>query len=698
MNKNDIISILNNRLIAEGTDYFLDSNTMDILALDVSRVIDRKITEAINIMKKTLNIKVNSTEKEVIRKFFIGYDIKLDIEASAYRPNIQESDISRAYELLAEGFRRNENIMVDSIIARVKKHYMNDSNNTVDIYIKYINELQKNNNQLFILDIDADKNYSSDNIAEIIEENYNSISNYHYGILIFRDGIKATSWKHISEIALFMEGFKKEHSYNIYEKRNKVHRISEFNDFLSTNKHINFTADTVSEVKDFYSKVLYGFQFEDLFITDDGKTKILIMQKVELDESPKKCPVCMQEKVRGNSYTKVLYKSFECQNPSCTSRSKLGRGKRFDLFSAKRQIMLERNSHFDYISKEIYIKYRRDIITNSENLIENLILLYSWDGDTVSVVNSKINLRELCGRTINTQCFTSFSNQSRIKELGIFKLFTSITKSIKFTKDFQINNQVRKKTFALYSGHSTDIICNLDTSVNIQNLGGAVTSPPYYNAREYAQWPNLLCYLVDMMLNAKAVFDNLRENSTYIYNIGDIVGQDNVYIKSNMSKRRQMLGFYSIFIFDLVGYKTLGNIIWDKGEVQSKRNSTANYLSGYIKPINAYEHCFIFSKTQENKIIFTEVQRIETVKKINSKGINVLGHTAPYPIGIAKMILPYVNNDDVVVDPFLGSGTSVLAMLEENMYSIGFEINNEYYNLAKDRILDKEYNLSSLSK
>ena len=72
-----------------------------------------------------------------------------------------------------------------------------------------------------------------------------------------------------------------------------------------------------------------------------------------------------------------------------------------------------------------------------------------------------------------------------------------------------------------------------------------VTSPPYYNAREYSQWENLILYLIDMMINANSVYYSLDDDSHYLYNIGDIVSEDNVYVNSNMSKHRIQLGFLS---------------------------------------------------------------------------------------------------------------------------------------------------------
>ena len=159
-----------------------------------------------------------------------------------------------------------------------------------------------------------------------------------------------------------------------------------------------------------------------------------------------------------------------------------------------------------------------------------------------------------------------------------------------------------------------------------------------------------------------------------------------------MSKRRQMLGFYSVILFNLVGFSVNTNIIWDKGEVQSKRNSTSNHVSGYVKPVNAYEHDFVFIKGKE-KLQYTEVKKIETVKKINSKGQNTLGHTAPYPIAIAELIIPYSQHGELIMDPFLGSGTTIIAAFKNGFNGIGFELIDDYYKLAIDRYLQESSTL-----
>src|SRR5699024_2337958 len=145
----------------------------------------------------------------------------------------------------------------------------------------------------------------------------------------------------------------------------------------------------------------------------------------------------------------------------------------------------------------------------------------------------------------------------------------------------------------IINGNSTNL---LNSSLYKDNFNLAVTSPPYFNAREYSQWSNLILYLFDMLKNAKAVYNSLDVNGIYAYNIGDIVDKDNVYVTSNMSNKRQLLGFYSMLIFEIIGFDIVGNDIWDKGEVQSKRNSSSNSFPGFLKPINCYEHIIYVQK------------------------------------------------------------------------------------------------------
>jgi site-specific DNA-methyltransferase (adenine-specific) len=63
------------------------------------------------------------------------------------------------------------------------------------------------------------------------------------------------------------------------------------------------------------------------------------------------------------------------------------------------------------------------------------------------------------------------------------------------------------------------------------------------------------------------------------------------------------------------------------------------------------------------------------------------GHPAVFPEALAKdHILSWSNEGDIVFDPFMGSGTTGKMAILNNRKFIGIELNNEYFNIAKERI------------
>jgi len=64
-----------------------------------------------------------------------------------------------------------------------------------------------------------------------------------------------------------------------------------------------------------------------------------------------------------------------------------------------------------------------------------------------------------------------------------------------------------------------------------------------------------------------------------------------------------------------------------------------------------------------------------------------IGHPAPFPVELPeKFINLYSFENDIILDPFLGSGTTAIAAKNNKRSYIGYEINEDYVNLAKKRI------------
>ena len=76
-----------------------------------------------------------------------------------------------------------------------------------------------------------------------------------------------------------------------------------------------------------------------------------------------------------------------------------------------------------------------------------------------------------------------------------------------------------------------------------------VTSPPYYNAREYSTWPNLNTYLEDMKKIIHEAYRVLDNHRVFVFNVGYIFDNDNLVTKCVLGNRRLPLGAYFIKIF-----------------------------------------------------------------------------------------------------------------------------------------------------
>ena len=637
----------------------------------------------------------NQHEKNILRKvYYYGFNDESPEEVKQLAINFAsyEATSEDKSNVLAEFLNRcreyNENKIISSFKQRLKKESAHSDN--VSSWLEYYNDKRNKNFDFscFILNYGPEDfkkdNYDINNIFKVISNIYSKLENYRHFIFYVKAPLtdlndEDVTWQILYKVGIYCENFKKfKDKFPAFKKEKNIKQLASF---------IESRFD-VSEEKsqiiasDFYSCISTGFKFEDCLVNKEHKI-IAIFKKIELDRSPVPCPICMSTEQRGNSFPELFLRSYECANPNCAARSKSGRGKRFDEFGVYRYLKVVENDSKNKISDDLFTKWRRDVFQES-NVYEMLFKYYAWAGEKICIYSLKDLKEEKCYDRIcfqyemNTTEPTAFTKYS---DLNIVKLFKQLDDlKIKFCNDNSTKNKLEKEIE----------IFNLDSAKGLFNLepneiSTAMTSPPYYNAREYSQWSNLILYLIDMFINAKAVNYAMSNNGYYLYNIGDIVGEDNVYVSSLMSKRRLPLGFLSSLIFEQAKFNLVGNIIWDKGEVQSKRNSTINRYSGYVKCINCYEHIFIFKKGRETKLL-SDIKQISPVIKINSKGQNTYGHTAPYPLDLVELLRPFIKKDGYILDPYLGSGTTVKWCKKNGFKAIGYELNEDYFNLAKENI------------
>jgi len=142
----------------------------------------------------------------------------------------------------------------------------------------------------------------------------------------------------------------------------------------------------------------------------------------------------------------------------------------------------------------------------------------------------------------------------------------------------------------LIHGDSSKVLKSFpDESIHL-----AVTSPPYFNAREYSQWPTLSEYLEDMKKIFIETFRVLDNHRVFVLNVGDVNCQLG---KQPWTNSRVPLGALFTVMCQQIGFKYVDNFIWHKGEPQSFRHMNGgNNYPFYHYPVNSYEHILIFHK------------------------------------------------------------------------------------------------------
>ena len=121
-----------------------------------------------------------------------------------------------------------------------------------------------------------------------------------------------------------------------------------------------------------------------------------------------------------------------------------------------------------------------------------------------------------------------------------------------------------------------------------------VTSPPYYNARDYSQWKNIDEYLDDMRDIIKETWRVLDNHRVWVFNVGDIFDNPNTKTTSVWGKQRIPLGAYFIQIFEDIGFTFVDDFIWDKGKFKVRGKKMLIILIQCIIILSMNKNLFLY--------------------------------------------------------------------------------------------------------
>lgn len=213
-----------------------------------------------------------------------------------------------------------------------------------------------------------------------------------------------------------------------------------------------------------------------------------------------------------------------------------------------------------------------------------------------------------------------------------------------------------------------------------------ITSPPYNVSKEYDENLSLKEYL-DLLHNVfKETYRVLVFGGRACINIANIGRKPYIPLSDSISK-----------IMIDIGFKMRGEIIWNKGAGAGVSMAWGSWQSA-SNPVlrDVHEYILIFSKEDfqrqpKDKInSITKEQFMEWTKSIwtmNPESAKKVNHPAPFPLELPyRLIQLYSFIGDIILDPFIGSGTTAIAALKSKRHFIGYEINNDYKLNAENRI------------
>lgn len=222
--------------------------------------------------------------------------------------------------------------------------------------------------------------------------------------------------------------------------------------------------------------------------------------------------------------------------------------------------------------------------------------------------------------------------------------------------------------------------------ISINSIHMMITSPAYNVTKEYDNNLSLKEYLELLNRVGKETHRVLVPGGRACINIANLGRKPYIPLHSYVIEGMQEIGFLM-----------RGEIIWNKASSASPSTAWGTWLSA-ANPVlrDIHEYILIFSKdtfsrnrrgkeaTIKKEEFLEWTKSVWTFPAISAKQI---GHPAPFPEELPhRLIQLYTFKDDVILDPFVGSGTTCLTAIKDKRNYVGYDTNPEYVKLSEKRI------------
>ena len=235
----------------------------------------------------------------------------------------------------------------------------------------------------------------------------------------------------------------------------------------------------------------------------------------------------------------------------------------------------------------------------------------------------------------------------------------------------------------------------------------AITSPPYFNAKMYSaerdgdlgNIHDLHEWLTQIELVWQEVYQVLQPGRKFFLNIM------NLPIRENKSFRTLNLVGRNIDLCERAGFVFKRDIVWQKTNGVRAHFGTYPYPGGILinnmhesilefekptaRPAQKYAHLTAQQKADSrlDKDFWLSVKNSDVWLMKPEKSGRHRDHATPFPEELpARLLRAYSFVGETVLDPFVGSGTTLVAAAQHGRHGIGYDINPDFYRMTVQRL------------
>ena len=253
------------------------------------------------------------------------------------------------------------------------------------------------------------------------------------------------------------------------------------------------------------------------------------------------------------------------------------------------------------------------------------------------------------------------------------------------------------ETDVIYHGDARDM-----TRVAPNSVALVVTSPPYFAGKDYelalgeGHIPGSYVEYLEMLHDVfEQCVDKLEPGGRIAVNVANLGRKPYRSLSSDVTQILQDLGLL-----------LRGEIVWQKahgaggstawGSFQSAANPVLRDLTERVVVASKgrFDRALTRPQRQKKKLpyertIFKDefMEATTDVWDIPPESASRVGHPAPFPVELPQRLIElYTYRHDLVLDPFMGSGSTAVAAVKTDRYFVGFDTDEAYVDVARERV------------